>query len=187
MEYNPIAINEALAYSFQSAANTQTNRFFVELVNTLTQTAIGVVNANGGTINPPDVSTLDLSLANYDMVMTADDPVSRPDPFTGQLLPISSANYYGQIPFNQATSTTTPLFTVAGDVQLTPLYAIGAINNPPTDTPPGTDFPTNPPYPTSYFYVIGNPPVAATETVPPPQTVTLTSNYDPVAAKRPPR
>ena len=47
---------------------------------------------------------LDLSLANYDMVMTADDPVSRPDPFTGQLLPIPTANYYAQLPFNQANS-----------------------------------------------------------------------------------
>ena len=33
-------------------------------------------------------SILDLTLANYDLVVTADDPVSRPDPFTGQLLPI---------------------------------------------------------------------------------------------------
>ena len=52
------------------------------------------------------------------------------------------------------------------DVQLTPLYAVGPINNPPTDSPPGTDFPTNPPYPTSYFYVIGNPPVPNTRTFP---------------------
>ena len=114
MEYNPIAINEALAYSFQSATNTQTNRFYVELVNTLSQTALGLLPANDfgtGITNPPDVSTLDLSLANYDMVMTADDPVSRPDPFTGQLLPIQSANYYGQLPFNQANSTATPMFS----------------------------------------------------------------------------
>ena len=98
MEYNPVAINEVLAYSFQTRASptvtaTEYNRFFVELVNTLSQTAIGLLPAGDfgtGVTNPPDVSTLDLSLANYDMVMTADDPVSRPDPFTGQLLPIQA-------------------------------------------------------------------------------------------------
>ena len=55
--------------------------------------AVGLLPANdfgAGNTNPPDVSILDLSLANYDLVMTADDPVSRPDPFTGQLLPISA-------------------------------------------------------------------------------------------------
>ena len=93
MEYNPIAINEAMAYSFaiNTGATGQLNRFFVELVNTLSQSAIALLPPNdfGTTItNPPDVSTLDLSLANYDMVITADDKVSRPDPFTGQLLPI---------------------------------------------------------------------------------------------------
>ncbi|MGP0070210.1 MAG: hypothetical protein ACLQGP_42250 [Isosphaeraceae bacterium] len=42
MEYNPVAINETLAYSFQSRPTqgqkntTLTNRFFIELVNTLT-------------------------------------------------------------------------------------------------------------------------------------------------------
>ena len=110
MEYNPIAINEALAYSFQSATNTQTNRFFVELVNTLTQTGHwGCQREWRNHHESPEVSTLDLSLANYDMVITADDPVSRPYLFTGQPLRIPSANYYGQIPFNQATSTTNPL------------------------------------------------------------------------------
>ena len=42
MEYNPVAINEVLAYGFQSRRTTDpksaqyTNRFFIELVNTLT-------------------------------------------------------------------------------------------------------------------------------------------------------
>ena len=106
MEYNPVAINEALAYSFAiSSGSGESNRFFVELVNTLSQSALGLLPADdfgAGITNPPDVSILDLSLANYDLVMTADDPVSRPDPFTGQLLPISSAKYYAQLPLNQA-------------------------------------------------------------------------------------
>ena len=46
MEYNPVAINEAIAYPvsiriFTAAGGTPTslNRFFIELVNTLTQSA----------------------------------------------------------------------------------------------------------------------------------------------------
>ena len=44
MEYNPVAINEVLAYlvpdeSLDGAADTRNNRFFVELVNTLTSPA----------------------------------------------------------------------------------------------------------------------------------------------------
>ena len=113
------------------------------------------------------------------MVMTADDPVSRPDPFTGQLLPIQSANYYGQLPFNQANSTATPMFSpvipAPGDVQLTPGYSVGAPANPPA----AGDFPPN------YFYVIANPPVASTENSPPTATATLTSAYDPLLSPSP--
>ena len=89
--------------------------------------------------------------------MTADDPVSRPDPFTGQLLPIATANYYAQIPLNQAQPTApTPLFTPAlttpasGDVQLPPLFSVGAPANPPA----AADFPTAR---TTTSIVIGSP------------------------------
>ena len=135
MEYNPIAINETLAYSFlrnSGGSPTPTYRFYVELVNTLSQSAIGLLPANAfGTLakpitNPPDVSALDLSLSNYDLVMTADDPVSRPDPFTGQLLPISSAQYFSQIPFNAAATVFKNGADPGVDVQLNPLYAVGA-------------------------------------------------------------
>ena len=51
----------------------------------------------------PDVSVLDLSLANYDMVMPPMTRLSRPDPFTGRLWPLPDANYYAQMPFNQAS------------------------------------------------------------------------------------
>jgi len=181
MEYNPIAINEAIAYSFLSAASTQTNRFYVELVNTLSQSAIGLLPANdfgAGIVNPPDPSILDLSLANYDLVMTADDPVSRPDPFTGQLLPIQSANYYGQIPFNQTSSTTSPLFSSgAGQVQLNPLTPVGA----PAIVPAGGDF-TLP----NYFYSIMNPNPGSAEPNGLMALATLSSTYDPLAPASPP-
>jgi len=186
MEYNPVAINEAMAYSFQGTSGS-VNRFFVELVNTLSRSALGVLPAGafGGVTNPPDVSTLDMSLSNYDLVMTADDPVSRPDPFTGQLLPISTANYYAQLPFNQANSTATPMFSpsltnppVAGDVQLTPLYSVGAPASPfaTTDFAPN---PATPPGPANYFYVIGNADPKSEATPYPTATAYLSTAYDP--------
>ncbi|HKM56448.1 MAG TPA: hypothetical protein VJY33_23795 [Isosphaeraceae bacterium] len=180
MEYNPVAINEAIAYSFQRAPGTPTNRFYVELVNTLSQTALGLLPSTdfGGTTIPPDVSTLDLSINNYDLVMTADDPVSRPDPFTGQLLPIASANYYAQIPFNQQLAGSPyPLFTTGGDLQLTPLWSLGA---PAGTVPAASDFNTS----ANYFYSIANPnpggePNAALG------TVTLSGTYDPLMPPSP--
>ena len=173
MEYNPVAINEAMAYTYPTTS-TSTNRFFVELVNTLTQSAISLLPANdfgAGITNPPDPSVLDLSLANYDMVITADDPVSRPDPFTGQLLPIFSAKYLAQLPLNQASvAGAGALFTAPGDVSLTPVYAV----NPPAYPPGSGD------YKGGYFYVIGSQPGTVVETTPPTPTAQLSSAYDPM-------
>jgi hypothetical protein len=152
MEYNPIAINETLAYSFlrfSGGAPTPVNRFFVELVNTLTQAATGTA------------ATLDLS--NWDLVITGDDPVSRPDPFTGQLLPIQTANYLAQIPLTSAAFTGTP-----SNVTAIPLPATG--------TPAA-----------GYYYVIGNqPPDASSESKQPPVTQSLQSSFDPTSGTAPP-
>lgn len=62
MEYNPVAINEVLAYAFQSrsptnatAASVYTSRVFVELVNTLTAAynpSYDYVGTNGGVVDP---------------------------------------------------------------------------------------------------------------------------------------
>ena len=63
MEYNPIAINEVMAYSFQGTSG-QTNRFFIELVNVLTSPELGTPTAPGlGTPNPAlnNASVLDLA------------------------------------------------------------------------------------------------------------------------------
>ncbi len=82
MEYSPIAINEILAFSFKRIASstaTDTPRFFVELVNTLTRDGH---NQPGGT---PDSSDLDLNALGYDMVIREDNAEGRPDPYTGQL------------------------------------------------------------------------------------------------------
>jgi large repetitive protein len=106
MEYNPIAINEVLAYSFQAngpgggSSPTQVNRFFVELVNTLTESAksasVGVAQLAldssalaffGAT--PPAVATPNTTtpvlLQGWDMIILEDLPENRPDPNTGDL------------------------------------------------------------------------------------------------------
>jgi hypothetical protein len=143
MEYNPIAINETMAYSFlrkvvtgTTATATATPRFFVELVNTLTAAVV----PPGSTTN---ASLIDLSTSNFDLVITKDDPASRPDPFLGQLLPINNTSgaptVFGPIPL-QPTS-----FTTAADMRMTPLSPAGY----PALPPP-------PPPPTNYFNVIAN-------------------------------
>src|SRR5262249_50284076 len=135
MEYNPVAINEALAYTYQSrqptagAAPVYTSRFFIELVNTLTAAYNPSFNYTtntdpnnyyayqtatpGGNQPPPpptttpppqQASTLDLGGFTYnppaaaggpidpygagcwDLVFTADNAMSRPDPYRGELV-----------------------------------------------------------------------------------------------------
>ena len=100
MEYNPIAINEVMAYSFASTPTT--NRFFVELVNTLTSPELGTPTAAGLGTGTNNASVLDLAGFQsagatppptpwdgccWDLVFTGDDPMSRPDPVLGELQP----------------------------------------------------------------------------------------------------
>jgi hypothetical protein len=165
MEYNPVALNEVLAFSYQNYPTGRNNRFFVELINTLTAAATG------------SASTLDLSGFNYtkddpysggcwDLVFTADDPASRPDPFRGDL--VQGGNFYGLIPLNRDTFGQT---TAAYDVNLIPLNAASAALTPlnpknKTPTPTATAIPAPPAVqttpPTDYFYVLGNNPPNST-------------------------
>ena len=111
MEYNPVAINEVLAYSYVYYTGddiTRANRFFVELVNTLTSPELS-------TVTPPQTPALASALGAYyntalniggyqylmgdpysggawDIVFTADDPYSRPDPYRGQLVPYGNTS-----------------------------------------------------------------------------------------------
>ncbi len=168
MESNPVAINEALAYSFfynPGAGPVQANRFFVELVNTLTtpETAppppAGGVGGGGGAAGSFDASQLDLggfqylagdpySGGTWDIVITGDDPYSRPDPFRGELVPYS--NIYGLMPLNRDSFNAYGTNAPPGvDVTLTPLTQASTIPLPPnTQTTPPTD----------YFYAFGNNP-----------------------------
>ena len=123
MEYNPIAINEVMAYSFASTTGA-TNRFFIELVNTLTSPELGTPTAAGLGTGTNNASVLDLAGFQsagatppptpwdggcWDLVFTGDDPMSRPDPVLGQLQP--GGTFYSLIPLVQASFSTQPLRT----------------------------------------------------------------------------
>ncbi len=159
MEYNPVAINEVLAYSFLYAttaagAMSRANRFFAELVNTQTSPELAststfnpVLDLGGFAYTGPATggATDPYSGGCWDLVFTGDDPYSRPDPYRGQLVPFG--NTYGLMPLNQDTFNA-PATGTSTDVILTPLGQSGSIPAPTaaTGTAPATD----------YFYAIGN-------------------------------
>ena len=117
MEYNPVAINEVLAYSFLynttgAGTGARANRFFIELVNTQTSpeisaaTAAGFnpgLNLGGFVYNTPSAGGVidPYPGAPWDIIFTGDDPYSRPDPYRGQLVPY--ANLYAVTPLAQST------------------------------------------------------------------------------------
>ena len=212
MEYNPIAINEVLAYSFQrksGGVQKPAPRFFLELVNTLTSPEIGTTTQPGLGTGLNNASVLDLAgfQSNitppltpwdggcWDIVFTADDPMSRPDPILGQLLP--QGNYYGLIPLAQASfntaptvppsapPTTPPPTTPAGDPVIYPLPQAPGTG---ATTVTAANFFTgvSPPYPVApyYFLTIGNPLPASdggqAEKTPFGPTYELNSTWDPV-------
>lgn len=105
MEYNPIAINEVLAYEFQTkmgGAEQPVGRFFIELVNTLTKPR----GSDASTIN---LGGFDFETNNpyghgsWDLIFTSDAPDVRPDPFTGQLLPLPTGvtGHFAPLPLNR--------------------------------------------------------------------------------------
>ncbi len=226
MEYNPVAINEVLAYSYRyvpagSTTPAQANRFFMELVNTQTAPEVGtataagfnpVVDLGGYVYNPiadasvagtPDPYTG----APWDIIFTADDPYSRPDPYRGQLLPY--ANLYAATPLSQASFTPPPALTggvtpvlnnpvvAAGatgggtatdgfDVMLQPLgwnANTGIAGSTSIQAPIGPGAPMasggTSPLPVNYFYVIGNaPPSTSSSTTTGGTTTTTTTSYE---------
>jgi large repetitive protein len=187
---------------------TRVNRFFIELVNTNTspELSTSVFNAtaasqptpNGAATGTGFSTSLDLggfvyntpeaggpgdpySGGTWDIIFTADDPYSRPDPFRGQLLPF--ANLYAATPlsqytFNAPTPPATPLVGAATpvsnnpvpagtatdgfDVLLQPLDAAGSIPPPILANYPLTSLSNTNlngvsyPLATNYFYVFGN-------------------------------
>ena len=177
MEYNPIAINEVLAYSYRRKNGTfpaayDTPRFYLELVNTLTapETAGATTNASmidlSGFLPASATPGMPWARGCWDVIFTDDAANSRPDPFLGQLQP--GATLYGLIPLVPDSFTTPP-----GDVQSNPLPQTPG-------TTGGTYFGTGTGI-TSYFLTIGNPvPDPTAETPAPASVFTLTGANDPV-------
>ncbi len=116
MEYQPIALNEVLAYQFtyknQSANPKQqpAQRLFVELANLLTEDGDGTAG-NGG-------SASNLDLNGWGMIITMDNPaytppggsnvvIERPNTVTGQLDPNTIKTYF--VPLAGTTANPQPL------------------------------------------------------------------------------
>jgi hypothetical protein len=184
MEYNPIAINETLAFIYQywngTAPGTQANRFFIEFVNTLSQSALGAAGAT-----PPDPSVLSLGGFNnatvnpnsgvpgatdpyaggcWDLVFTEDWPSARPDPYRGDLTynPGATTPYwFGLIPLTKDAFNTNYNFKGTGGKPPTPtdvtLSALTATGPPAATATTGT-----PTASTNYYYAIGNTAPSAT-------------------------
>ena len=174
MEYNPVALNEVLAFSYayysSGGGGSQANRFFVELVNTLSQSSFAALPppAPGGT-NPPDPSILNLGGFQYtpgdpysggcwDLVFTDDTPNSRPDPYRGEL--VEGGQYYALIPLNRDSLSATAAGAAAGnagnsgsDAMLVPLGPAGV-----PSPSPGNSAANPPTPPTNFFYALGNSP-----------------------------
>lgn len=103
MEYNPIAINEVLAYEYKhwgtdgkSTAATPQNRIYIELINTLTASQNSIVNDSQ---TPPVPDPSDLKLERWKLVSMQDadggqvaDRYGRPDPVTGQIFTGTGVN-----------------------------------------------------------------------------------------------
>ena len=150
MEYSPVVLNEVLAYSYSrkdssTSKPTQTNRFFVEMINTLTES--GATSNVGGVATP--VKTSDLSLVDWDLILVPDDGLNRPDPTTGQVLDPTTfgTTNYGRVPLQAASFQSATYGTSAP--QDVVLRSLTSATNP---------FPTitGSPTPQHYFYVIGN-------------------------------
>jgi hypothetical protein len=179
MEYNPVALNEVLAfsYAYYNGGSSQANRFFVELVNTLTESSLAALPP--GNTNPPDPSILDLGGLQYmpgdpyssgcwDLVFTDDAPNSRPDPYRGEL--IAGGHFYALIPLSRDSFTLSATGGSTGlgsDPALVPLGPAG-VPAPATGNPSA-----NPPAPpTNFFYALGNSPPSPTAEVGTPSPTT---------------
>lgn len=204
MEFNPIAINEVLAYSFlrkdDGGNATATPRFFIELANTLTSPETGTATNNASILDlsgllsngsPTTAPQTPWDNACWDIIFTDDNANNRPDPYLGQLQPpapgvLGTTKYgvYGLVPLSQNAMIPPPAPPPATDVNALPLPQA------PVTTAPGV------PFGQYYFTVIGNditnfpsygtptPPPTATESVPPsltpPNEFTIQNAWDPV-------
>jgi len=139
MEYNPIAINEVLAYSFktlpgQKAGGTEVGvgRFFIEVINTLTDAHTTETANNASWLNLGGLSPgVGYAGGCWDLIFTDDDPGSRPDPFTGQLPP-GAPGCYAPTPLSSLALSATPVarsLPLSGNPAAIPTASLLTISN----------------------------------------------------------
>lgn len=180
MEYQPVAINEVLAYEFQykkthatsASTDNDTPQMFVEVVNMLTQSAAA---------GSPDASDLDLQ--NWDFVVLPDDAQGRPDPYTGQIPLVQSG-----VAFQPATAGAVGVPLAGGTYGSTIAAPTDSVNPIPSALTSATTA-DNPATGRAYYYVFGNEPIPAASpddkktpttsagTTIPAATTTNTSSY----------
>lgn len=83
MEFSPIAINEVLAYQFQTEMVSTTDQTVGAAANNIRRLWFELVNTLSADNSATPASSLDL--AGWDYVIMPDTPLGRPDPFTGQI------------------------------------------------------------------------------------------------------
>lgn len=118
MEFQPVALNEVLAYEFKfwgpdgKGAEANHRRLFIELVNTLTAS-----NLNGGQVGQWDPS--DQNMQGWDFIVAQDtdqtgtpDATGRPSPITGQVPTDASGVPLGKV--GTGSSTIVPVSGTAG-------------------------------------------------------------------------
>ena len=120
MEYNPVALNEVLAFSYAyylGGGGTGAGQPVLRRAGQYADAVVvrGPAAAGGRGTNPPDPSILDLGGFQYtagdpysggcwDLVFTDDTPNSRPDPYRGEL--VQGGPFYALIPLNKDSFTT---------------------------------------------------------------------------------
>jgi hypothetical protein len=192
MEYNPVALNEVLAfsYAYYGGVGSQANRFFVELVNTLTQSSFAALSSGGG--NPPDPSILGLGGFQHtpgdpyaggcwDLVFTDDTPNSRPDPYRGELIP--RGQFYALIPLTRDSFTLSAAGGSSGSGNDPALVPLGPAGVPAASAGNPSGSPPTPP--TNFFYAFGNPPPNPASETGTPSPTTYYPPRDGIAAKTP--
>ena len=125
MEYNPIAINEVLAFQVQSTAGSPTavKGMYIELVNLLTEEQ----NSNGHPTSTTDnqINASAISLQGWDLIIAPDNyGWGRPDPITGEVSSIAYPPMIVTTNPNPAPGTQTAALPAPNTVPGSPLTQV---------------------------------------------------------------
>lgn len=169
MEYQPVALNEVLAYEFKywgsdgKGTEASQRRLFIEMVNTLTAS-----NRSGGDVTLWDPS--DQNMNGWDFVVAQDtdqngvpDATGRPDPVTGQIPVDTAGNPLGKI--GSANSVSVPVSGAVGGGPMPNDKDVKAMR---WDPAANTSFPV--------YTVLANPPAPVNVEIQPPDNYVAANN-----------